>query len=508
VAALVILITFKTPSAVKAVEATLEEKIMQMDFPGTALVMGASLTLLLALQYGGITHPWRSSLVIGLLVGFGLIVLALIALEMWQGERAMLTPRLLRQRSVWVSSVWGFFFAGAYFVTVYYLPIYFQSVDDRSAIGSGVRNIPLIALFSISTFASGLAITKTGIAAPLLVVSSVVVTISAGLLYTLDVGTSTGKWVGYQMLAGFGYGMGLQIPVIIAQAFAAPTDIAPVTAIIICEFQPHHPTISSIHSVQRLSIAINSRSIYRRHIHDCSCAVQFRQSALAQAQGYRTKRPTRIDHIDWCDKPAPRISRHGARWRDSCVRMGYQNRLCDHYRLVRDHCNCQLSYKVGECQQEERQRLSLTIDDGASRLVGMTSPNRICVYSIHVGGARFRATIFCGDVCKALASGLQTCTKLSTSNDLQKPRAHMNLYEIRNVQLISTSVVLMIPFWGSRLLSSLSPARLPLLPCALYVSDPVPWISLCGRSGPAFSPDTFKSSMLYDRAAPGSNCRR
>lgn len=233
---MVILITFKTPATAKRVDATLKEKILQMDFPGTALVMGASLTLLLALQYGGVTHPWKSSLVIGLLVGFGLMVIALIIVEIWQGERAMLTPRLMRQRTVWVNSLWGFFFAGAYFITLYYLPIYFQSVDNRSAIGSGVRNIPLIALFSVSTFASGKAITKTGIAAPYLVASSVVVTISAGLLHTLDIGTSTGKWVGYQILAGFGYGMGLQIPVIIAQAFAAPTDIAPVTAIIICEF--------------------------------------------------------------------------------------------------------------------------------------------------------------------------------------------------------------------------------------------------------------------------------
>ncbi len=209
-----------------------------MDFPGTALVMGASLCLLLALQYGGVTHSWKSSLVIGLLVGFGLMVIALIIVEIWQGERAMLTPRLMRQRTVWVNSLWGFFFAGAYFITLYYLPIYFQSVDNRSAISSGVRNIPLIALFSISTFASGKAISKTGIAAPFLLASSVVVTISAGLLYTLDIGTSTGKWVGYQMLAGFGYGMGLQIPLIIAQAFAAPTDIAPVTAIIICKSSP------------------------------------------------------------------------------------------------------------------------------------------------------------------------------------------------------------------------------------------------------------------------------
>ncbi|QKX61430.1 uncharacterized protein TRUGW13939_08578 [Talaromyces rugulosus] len=232
-AALVILLTFKAPATAKRVDATLKEKLLQMDFLGTALIIGASLALLLALQYGGVTHPWNSSVVIGLFVGFGVMVIALIIIEIWQGERAMLTPRLMRQRTVWVNSVWGFFFAGAYFVTLYYLPIYFQSIDNRSPIASGVRNIPLISLFSVSTFASGRAITKTGTAAPYLVTSSVVVTISAGLLYTLDIGTSTGKWVGFQILAGFGYGMGLQIPVIIAQAFAAPTDIALVTAIII-----------------------------------------------------------------------------------------------------------------------------------------------------------------------------------------------------------------------------------------------------------------------------------
>ncbi|KLO80314.1 major facilitator (MFS1) transporter [Fusarium fujikuroi] len=232
-AILVILLTFKTPAGVKVVDATLKEKLLQMDFMGTALVMGASLSLLLALQYGGVTHAWNSSVVIGLLVGFVLMIVTLIAVEFWLGERAMLTPRLIRQRTVWVNAVWSFFFAGSYFITLYYLPIYFQSIDNQSPIGSGVRNIPLIALFSVATFASGKAITKTGTAAPYLVVSSIIVTIASGLFYTLDIGTSTGKWVGYQILAGFGYGVGLQVPVVISQAFAAPSDMAPVTSIII-----------------------------------------------------------------------------------------------------------------------------------------------------------------------------------------------------------------------------------------------------------------------------------
>jgi hypothetical protein len=207
------------------------EKLLHMDFPGTVLIMGASIALLLALQYGGVTHAWNSSVVIGLLVGFVVMVLALMMVEIWQGERAMLTPRIMRQRTVWVNGVWGFFFAGSYFVTLYYLPIYFQSVDNSSPIGSGVRNIPLIIMFSITTLVTGRAITKTGIAAPYLTAGSIVVTISTGLLYTLDIGTSTGKWVGYQILAGFGYGLSLQVAIVIAQAYAEPSDIAPTTAI-------------------------------------------------------------------------------------------------------------------------------------------------------------------------------------------------------------------------------------------------------------------------------------
>ncbi|KAI0814459.1 major facilitator superfamily domain-containing protein [Xylaria sp. FL0064] len=231
VAAAVILFTFKTPKAAKVVQATLKEKLLQMDFLGTTLVMGATIALTLALQYGGVTYAWNSSVVIGLLVGFVVISLALIAAEIWQGERAMLTPRIIKKRTVWVNAVWGFFYAGAYFITLYYLPIYFQSIDDVTPVISGVRTIPFIALFSVVTFASGKVITKTGIAAPYMVAGSVIVTVGAGLLFTLNIGTSTGKWVGYQILAGFGYGLALQVPIIIAQAFAEPSDMATTTAI-------------------------------------------------------------------------------------------------------------------------------------------------------------------------------------------------------------------------------------------------------------------------------------
>lgn len=238
-AAATIFIFFQTPKAAKPVDATIREKLLQMDPMGTVLIMGAVISFILALQYGGVRESWNSSIVVGLLVGFVLILIAFAILEIWQGERAMLTPRLLRNRNVWVNGLYGFFFCGGYFVPLYYLPIYFQSIDNVSPIASGVRNLPLIIAFSIGAVVSGGAISKTGVATPLLTASAVITTVAAGLLYTLDIGSGAGKWIGYQILTGLGFGVGFQVPIIVVQATAQPTDLASVTAITLCKSYSH-----------------------------------------------------------------------------------------------------------------------------------------------------------------------------------------------------------------------------------------------------------------------------
>jgi hypothetical protein len=69
--------------------------MLQMDFVGAALMMGLIISYILALQYGGQTHAWNSSVVIGLLVGFVLITAVFVAWEIFQKERAMVVPRLV-----------------------------------------------------------------------------------------------------------------------------------------------------------------------------------------------------------------------------------------------------------------------------------------------------------------------------------------------------------------------------------------------------------------------------
>ena len=90
---MVILLFFTATTS--PVQATLKEKVLQMDFVGVVLMMGLLISYLLALQYGGQTHSWKSSVVIGLLIGFALMVLVFIAWEIYLKERAMIVPRMV-----------------------------------------------------------------------------------------------------------------------------------------------------------------------------------------------------------------------------------------------------------------------------------------------------------------------------------------------------------------------------------------------------------------------------
>src|SRR5262245_24468586 len=113
---LIIFLFFVTPPHAVPAEAPMLEKFLQMDLVGTGLIMGSVICYVLALQWGGQTHAWDSSIIIGLFVGFGTILVAFIFWEWFQGERAMIAPRLIRRRTIWVGSVFAFFVAGSYFV--------------------------------------------------------------------------------------------------------------------------------------------------------------------------------------------------------------------------------------------------------------------------------------------------------------------------------------------------------------------------------------------------------
>ena len=52
------------------------------------------------------------------------------------------------------------------------------------------------------------------------------VTVGSGLLFALHVNSGIGEWSGYQVVAAFGFGLGIQIPYVVVQNVPSAEDVA------------------------------------------------------------------------------------------------------------------------------------------------------------------------------------------------------------------------------------------------------------------------------------------
>lgn len=121
----------------------------------------------------------------------------------------------------------------AFYQVMFYLPIYFQSIHGHSAIRSGVDTLPFLALFAVGSMASGAIIGKTRLLQPFQLGSALLMTAGIALLYTMRISTSQARYMGPQVLFGFGLGFGNQIAMTAAQGFSKPEDVANTTGIIL-----------------------------------------------------------------------------------------------------------------------------------------------------------------------------------------------------------------------------------------------------------------------------------
>jgi hypothetical protein len=62
-------------------------KLRQLDIPGASILIGAITCLLLALQWGGIVYPWTDAKVYGCLIGFGLVLVLFLILQVKVKDR-------------------------------------------------------------------------------------------------------------------------------------------------------------------------------------------------------------------------------------------------------------------------------------------------------------------------------------------------------------------------------------------------------------------------------------
>ncbi|KAL3709563.1 hypothetical protein TMatcc_003353 [Talaromyces marneffei ATCC 18224] len=216
--------------------ATLTQKIKQFDLFGMVVILASLVCLILALQLGGSQSSWNSGRVIALFVVAGVLLLAFLAMEKWLSKSRTIPSTIVQSRSMWAAALFAACTAAAMFVAVTYLPIYFQAVRGSSALRSGVMLTPLILGFVVMSVFAGILTNMMGYSNPAMIAGAVLSAVGAGLLMTFALDTPSPKWIGYQVLFGFGIGFGLQQPMLVVQTVLPSEDI-PIGVSLITLFQ-------------------------------------------------------------------------------------------------------------------------------------------------------------------------------------------------------------------------------------------------------------------------------
>jgi MFS family permease len=201
------------------------EKLKQLDPIGTVFFLPSIICLLLALQWGGSTYPWSDGRIIALLVVFGVLFIAFVIVQIIRQENATVPPRIFKQRSILAGMAFTVCTGGAMMIFIYFLAVWFQSIQGCTPVESGIRSLAMVISLVVASMSSGFLITAIGYYTPFMIAGSVLMSIGAGLLITLTPDISEGKWIGYQILFGFGLGMGMQQANLAAQTVLSRADV-------------------------------------------------------------------------------------------------------------------------------------------------------------------------------------------------------------------------------------------------------------------------------------------
>ncbi|OJI88495.1 hypothetical protein ASPTUDRAFT_61116 [Aspergillus tubingensis CBS 134.48] len=204
----------------------LKEKLRQLNLLGMIALIPGVVCLCLALQWAGTTYNWSNGRIIALLVLAFVLLIAFLGIQIWKPEQAILPPKILLQRSI-ASGFWVSCCQGAHtMIIIYYFPIWFQAIEGVSAVSSGIHLLPTIIPLVVASIVTGQLISRIGYYTPFLIFGVCLTSIGAGLITTLDVNTPEAKWIGYQILYGYGLGSSTQINNIAVQTVLPRKDVA------------------------------------------------------------------------------------------------------------------------------------------------------------------------------------------------------------------------------------------------------------------------------------------
>ncbi|OQE36765.1 hypothetical protein PENCOP_c011G06394 [Penicillium coprophilum] len=169
---------------------------LELDSIGTLIFVPAILYLLLALQWGGVTYDWSDVRIITLFVVFGAAIIGFITLKVAIGDKATVPVRIARQRNIAFCSFFGlcvdsssFLWSTKFLSGLMAFDSLFQAIRGISAVRSGIDSLPMTLSNVAGIILFGRLMTRLEYVARFFIMSSVIMSVGAGLItiFTVDV---------------------------------------------------------------------------------------------------------------------------------------------------------------------------------------------------------------------------------------------------------------------------------------------------------------------------------
>ncbi|PWY79291.1 MFS general substrate transporter [Aspergillus heteromorphus CBS 117.55] len=214
------------------------DRARELDYIGGILTIGAFVSGVMAISFGGATYAWNSGQIIGLFCCSGVLFILLGIQQalpiLTTVPRRLFPVEFFKSRTILILFAMTAAGGASIFLPVYMTPIFFQYTRGDSALESGVKLLPFIAVMIVAVIGNGAILSSHGMYMPWYLAGGILVLIGGALMFTVDTTTSVAHIYGYTILIGFGVGIFSQASFSVAQAVVAPHMAASAVGFISC----------------------------------------------------------------------------------------------------------------------------------------------------------------------------------------------------------------------------------------------------------------------------------
>ncbi|EGV64754.1 hypothetical protein PSN45_005096 [Yamadazyma tenuis] len=189
----------------------LRSKFKLIDYTGTLLIAAGVVLFLVGVTFTSTgQYPWDSAAVISMVVLGSLFFISFFVWSFKFSHHPLIPFDLVKVLPLTAAGFCMFFMFMTFMGSLLYQSVYYQNIKGRDALHSGLSTLTIVIPMIMGSVGGGIAIGRTRHIKPFLVSASAIVLVGSGLLTLVEVDSSLGQLIGYNIPFSMGCGLLLQ----------------------------------------------------------------------------------------------------------------------------------------------------------------------------------------------------------------------------------------------------------------------------------------------------------